>query len=548
MRQNYVAMDDGAPFDFLLNPIRVAGGVLGLLLTSVAGVLLKQKATLFAKSPTNGNIMPSRGVAEVLAAPPALLPAVLIGKDIPNPTCVFMYGEEIQGAVETCAFNGHRCEAGYVYGASVSTGDSVALITGSPGDVLKGRLVCWPSNKMQGAEFYAFLHKNDELQGYDPTHPEASAVRRGLVTVVLQEGSEEQAYWYFSSGARSGAGSAASSVVEYRALGTGPRKLSICAVVNGMWQMSGMHGKINPGKAVAAMFEYADAGLSSWDAADHYGPAELLLARFRQEAKKKGKTYETQEFTKWVPMPGEMSFEVVSQNVELALTRLEADTVDLMQFHWWDYSNKQYVQALKHLATLQEKGKIRLLGLTNFDTEHVKEIIEEHKIPIASNQVQFSLLDRRPLKAMTSLCKKHGCKLLAYGTLAGGMISKKYLGMSARQALNSFDTASLKKYSQVVVQFGGWDLFQELLSVLDVVSKRHGVSISNVADRWVLDQPAVGAVIIGARLGISSNVGDNLRIFAFNLTKEDHADINEVLKKANMPPGDCGDEYRDMRG
>src|SRR6516164_5068261 len=86
--------------------------------------------------------------------------------------------------------------------------------------------------------------------------------------------------------------------------------LGICRIVNGMWQVSGGHGAINPDRAVEAMFAYHDAGFTTWDLADHYGPAEDLIGRFRQQfAERRGAEHlgEIQAFTKWVPQPGAMT-------------------------------------------------------------------------------------------------------------------------------------------------------------------------------------------------------------------------------------------------
>jgi aryl-alcohol dehydrogenase-like predicted oxidoreductase len=97
--------------------------------------------------------------------------------------------------------------------------------------------------------------------------------------------------------------------------------------------------------------------------------------------------------------------------------------------------------------------------------------------------------------------------------------------------------------------WGGWILFQELLEVLSAIGKKYKASISNVASRWVLDHDYVGAVIIGARMGISEHTEENLQVFSFKLNMEDQSLISEVLDKGNAKAifevmGDCGAEYR----
>ncbi|MHC5719280.1 MAG: aldo/keto reductase, partial [Nostoc sp.] len=165
--------------------------------------------------------------------------------------------------------------------------------------------------------------------------------------------------------------------------------LNICRILNGMWQVSGGHGPINPQAAIEMMFKYLDAGFTTWDLADHYGPAEDFIGEFRCElidTRGKDALSQLQAFTKWVPRPGKMTKKLVEENIDISLRRMNVESLDLMQFHWWEYQDKNYLDALKYLAELQTEGKIKHLGLTNFDTEHLK-IITEAGIKIVSNQV-----------------------------------------------------------------------------------------------------------------------------------------------------------------
>src|SRR5437764_10100539 len=181
--------------------------------------------------------------------------------------------------------------------------------------------------------------------------------------------------------------------------------LEIRRVLNGMWQVSGAHGRIDPERAIDAMFRYHDAGFTSWDLADHYGPAEDLIGHFRERfAAQRGseKLGEMQAFTKWVPPPGPMTRRIVEDAVTVSLRRMQVGSLDLSQFHWWDYGDRRYLDALKHLADLRDEGKIRHVALTNFDTEHLG-IIVDAGIKIVSNQVQYSLVDRRPDTKMAAI-------------------------------------------------------------------------------------------------------------------------------------------------
>lgn len=324
--------------------------------------------------------------------------------------------------------------------------------------------------------------------------------------------------------------------------------LAICRILNGMWQVSGAHGAIEPRAAVREMFDYIDAGFTTWDLADHYGPAEDFIGEFRRQlASQRGHNAlsSIQAFTKWVPRPGPMTRQVVEGNIDISRQRMGAECLDLLQFHWWDYRDERYLDALSHLADLRDEGQIREVALTNFDTQRMRNIAD-HGIRIISNQVQYSLIDRRPEVAMAEFCGEQGSSLLAYGTVCGGLLSDRYLGQPepTRAELN---TASLGKYKQMIDAWGGWGLFQQLLSVLRTVADRHNASIANVAVRYVLDRPAVAGVIVGARLGVTEHIADNARVFVIALDADDLAAIEAVLAESRdlyRIIGDCGDEYR----
>ncbi len=137
-----------------------------------------------------------------------------------------------------------------------------------------------------------------------------------------------------------------------------------------------------------------------------------------------------QVHTKYVPDLDQLpthSRADVTRGIERSLTRLGVDSLDLVQLHWWDFDVPGYVEAAAWLDDMRRAGKIRHLGLTNFDQRHLREIIAAG-IPVVSHQVQYSVLDRRPAEGMAGLCRDHGVGLLCYGALAGGFLSNRYLG------------------------------------------------------------------------------------------------------------------------
>lgn len=317
--------------------------------------------------------------------------------------------------------------------------------------------------------------------------------------------------------------------------------LNISRVVTGLWQIADLErdGKtLDARTTAAAMSAYAEAGLTSFDMADHYGSAEVIAGTFRKEFAKTP----AQFFTKWVPTPGPISRKDVRHAVQLALTRLQTEQIDLMQFHAWNYADSRWLDCLFFLSELKKEGLIGHLGLTNFDTAHLR-IVLASGIPVVSNQVCYSLLDQRASGAMKDLCLENGVHLLAFGTLAGGFLSDRWLGKQEPAAAD-LKTWSEMKYKRFIDSAGGWSRLQGLLGVLKEISANHKTSIANVASRFILDQPSVAAVIIGARLGASQHIGETTSLFRLSLHPNDHAKIKAALSTLMPIPGDCGDEYR----
>jgi aryl-alcohol dehydrogenase-like predicted oxidoreductase len=324
--------------------------------------------------------------------------------------------------------------------------------------------------------------------------------------------------------------------------------LIICKILNGMWQVAGGHGFINHELAIADMMRYHEVGLRSWDLADIYGPAEDFIGVFRRRLctlKGKEEMDTIQALTKWVPQPGRITRSIVKENVESSLRKMNVGSLDLLQFHWWDYSNPYYIDALRYLFDLRDERLIKDVGLTNFDTETVQTITDSN-LKIVSNQVQYSIIDRRPEVKMIPFCKRYKISLLAYGSICGGLISERYLG-KVEPSGAELNTLSLRKYKRMIDAWGGWNLFQELLVNLNRIAQKHGVSIANVATRYILDKPGVAGVIIGVRLGIADHISNNLQVFNLTLDKSDINDIENVCTKSDdlfEKIGDCGDEYR----
>lgn len=310
---------------------------------------------------------------------------------------------------------------------------------------------------------------------------------------------------------------------------------SISKIIKGGWQLAGGHGVIDHEQAIADMLTFYDAGITTFDCADIYTGVEELIGEFLQDLRKKRGTeamQRVQVHTKYVPdldSLARLTRQDVRRIVVRSIERLGVQQLSLVQFHWWDFTIPGYIEAAQALSELRREGLIQHVGVTNFDRYHLQELLEAG-VPIASNQVQYSVLDNRPEKTMTSFCKAHDIALLCYGTLAGGLLSAAFLGANEPSESQLDSNRSLIKYKLIIDECGGWEYFQAVLSVLKEVADKHDTSISQIAVKYVLEKPQVAAVIVGARS--ASHLESLAQLSSMELTRTDKQKLESVLARA----------------
>jgi aryl-alcohol dehydrogenase-like predicted oxidoreductase len=324
---------------------------------------------------------------------------------------------------------------------------------------------------------------------------------------------------------------------------------TLSRVIKGGWHLAGDHGAIDPQQAIKDMAVFVDAGITTFDCADIYTGVEELIGAFRRAHPTLAPL--VQVHTKFVPDLSDLASldrRYVENIIDRSLQRLGMERLDLVQFHWWDFNVPRYVETAFELDRLRKAGKIAHVGVTNFDTRRLDEIVSAG-IPVVSHQLQYSLLDNRPAATMVDYCSAHDIELLCYGTVGGGFLSERWLGKSEPGRVGGppeLTNRSLIKYKLIIEDFGGWDLFQQLLAQLARIAAKHNTDVASVASRALLDRPQVAAVIVGATS--TAHLQAHAQMASLRLDADDLAAISAVTDRRRGPDGDVYLLERDRTG
>jgi aryl-alcohol dehydrogenase-like predicted oxidoreductase len=324
----------------------------------------------------------------------------------------------------------------------------------------------------------------------------------------------------------------------------------VAKLIVGGWQLSAGHRLGAPGRedAVEHLVQLADLGFDTFDCADIYAGVEEVFGEFltRWRTTSVGQR-PIRVHTKLVPdlaaLPG-VDRRYVEGIVDRSLRRLRVDTLDLVQFYWWDLEAGSWLDAVGCLGDLQRAGKIRHVGATNFTAAEIDAMEREGGVTVVSDQVQYSALDHRPEATLTEYCSGTGTRLLCYGALAGGFLTGSWRGSPPPEGTAA--NRSLVKYRLIIEEFGGWHAYQALLEELTSIGLERGVDAATVALRYVLNRPAVAAVVVG--FSAPERMRANLRAVDLELTDEDTARIRNHVRTAPGPHGEVYGLERNRHG
>ena len=201
------------------------------------------------------------------------------------------------------------------------------------------------------------------------------------------------------------------------------------------------------------MAAFVDAGITAFDCGDIYYGVEERIGRFIERFRRDRGAQEARKIqvhTKFIPaflQPEELRTQTrakVEAVIDRSLQRLQLERLDLVQFHWWEYSIAGNVETALILKELQKAGKIHHIAGTNYNVAELRKMVDAG-VDIVANQVQFSVTDRRPQHGMIEYCRANNVHLLCYGAIGGGLFSRKWLRV-ADPGKPTFENVSLDKY------------------------------------------------------------------------------------------------------
>jgi len=260
-----------------------------------------------------------------------------------------------------------------------------------------------------------------------------------------------------------------------------------------------------------------DAGLDLFDTAEAYGwgKGEKILGAL---ARKSGRPLVIA--TKYAPLTGRGGAAAIHKALAGSLKRLGLPHVDLYQLHWPDIVEAPIAAAMDALADAVQEGHIRAVGVSNFRAAEMREAhaaLERRGVPLATNQVHYSLLHRAPeADGVLNACRELDVTLLAYSPLEQGLLTGKY----TRDVLPSAPRAEASWFSADNVAAA-----QPVVATLRAIGAAHGVDAAAVAIAWLLAQPGV-VPLAGAKTG--EQAARNAKALSVTLSEAELAELDAV--------------------
>ena len=279
--------------------------------------------------------------------------------------------------------------------------------------------------------------------------------------------------------------------MRYRQLGDSD--LTVSEISLGTWLTFGVG--IEREKAIASLDQAFDLGINFIDTANAYGygAAESLLGEALKDRPRDSYILGTKVFVPMSETDYGLSRAQIEKQLDASLKRLNTDYVDLYQCHRYDVDTP-LEETMEALSDAVKAGKVRYIGFSEWSPKQIQDSLDLPGVEkFVSSQPQYSLLWRRPEKAVIPLCAENGISQIVWSPLAQGVLSGKYVpGDTPPQD----SRASSDKMNR---QMGHWNRPEVIEAVhrMKPLAGEAGVSMAQFALAWVLREPNVASAIVG---------------------------------------------------
>ena len=312
----------------------------------------------------------------------------------------------------------------------------------------------------------------------------------------------------------------------------GQTGIQISAIGFGCWEIGGGYGSIEESEFIEAINRALDLGINCFDTAEAYGfgASEKSLAKALGSRRKEAVI--TTKFGVGYPdTPNyrDSTRKRVMESIEKSLKALNTDYVDVYLIHWPD-RNTPFEEPMRALDDLVKQGKVKAVGLSNFKLSEIEACTKTRRVDVV--QYCWNMFDRRMQKEIFPYCRENKIGVMAYGSLAYGMLTGT---LSEEKAFEKGDWRSRRG------QLGNINLFQHLfgpdhflknlraVEELKGVAKRYGKSLPQLALRWTLSNPVISTALVGCRN--PGEVDDNVGALGWSISDADMKEIDAIFAR-----------------
>jgi aryl-alcohol dehydrogenase-like predicted oxidoreductase len=311
----------------------------------------------------------------------------------------------------------------------------------------------------------------------------------------------------------------------------GHTDLEVSVLVLGTWVTGGWAwGGSDENESLKAILRAFEAGINFIDTAPVYGfgKAEQLVGKALKEYGARDRiiiaTKCCLEWDEKQNIRRNASPARIMQEIDQSLVRLDVDRIDLYQIHWPD-TQTPFETSMEAMLRLQEIGKIRYIGVSNFKREEIMAC--QRAGEVHSLQSPYNLFEREIEDELLPFCQAGGLATMAYGGLCRGLLTGKFTGKETiakgdlRRADPKFKPDRLMQYVKAVDD-------------LKKLAAKYHKSPAQFALRWALQQPGITTVLAGART--AAQVEDNVGVSGWQIEPEDLERVEQILKNRIKTP------------